>query len=284
VGCLRYDYEGEVKRFAQKSWPKKTKGYTFRNMPEGSLGVGTIIDVKLLDDKENLSKKWLLAHPDSWFIDSLEEEKKRELLNKIIVPGKISGIKLDEIITDRVDFELLLPQFKKLLEQRNINLDFRTGISVTLTADEAISHRLDWTAFKEAIDNGFINKSIEQILNGNDFIIAEQDIVLINYTVKVYMPRLENPELRFAFFEAMGKNFGERAKFKLIKPKNSSGLTAAEPVVIAALWKKKGAIISAAISAENSSKSEIIPKDDLTNWPAVVIPKDRLTQFELLLE
>jgi hypothetical protein len=270
-GCTA-SYSGEIRKALKRVYYSDFPGYTFRGTPVGNFGVGTMYLNDIQNPSSPVEERWLVGHPNTWFVDTVTEQEKTELLGRIIEKGSLGSAALSEDISRKLGLDLTIPAIHELVSA-GANVNTEKGVKVTLSASEALNHRLNWDEFQIALRKGKLKPEIGQHIQKRDFVIAAADLVLSGYKAVVTIDTKVNPELNAKLTEAVGKIIGQDTGMKIKISSSHSGTFEVEtsnPVVAAVLFKMPP-----------SSAPQAVP--DITSWPTATIETGRLTQLEKLL-
>jgi hypothetical protein len=275
AGCGA-QYDQEIQKSLMKAYGHDFSAYQFRATPAGNFGVGTMYLKDLKDPQKNPESNWLVGHPDTMFVEALSTDDKQYLLKRIFVEGELGSAKFNREITSGLSLGAVIPTIQGLLNIGG-DVDLTKGVTVTLSAKEAINRKMNWTEFTKAIKEGQIDSEIVKHLHRGDFVLGAADIVLAGYKVQVSVDQKANALLHAKLNEAVGKVLGKDASLKVTVSRTEKGTFAVEsvnPVVAAVLYKEPP-------PARGSLLAEGVPSPDA--WPAAHIESGRLQALENLL-
>ena len=270
-GCTP-KYSGEIRNALKRVYRSDFPGYTFRGTPVGNFGVGTIYLNDIQNPSVPIEERWLIGHPNTWFVDAVTEQEKAVLLGKIIEKGPMGSAALTEDISRKLGLDLTVPAIKDIVSV-GANVNTEKGVKVTLKASEALNHRMNWDEFQIALRDGKLKPGIAEHVQKRDFVIAADDIVLSGYKALVTVDTKVNPELNAKLTEAVGKVIGQDTNMKIKISSSHAGTFEVEtvsPVVAAILFKTPPPAAAQATA-------------NISAWPTVTLDPQRLTQLEGLL-
>lgn len=236
-------YPKEVKKALQRSYKTTFPGYSFRGNPIGNFGVGTIYSypkVMELEPKEGMPNEWLLAHPSTWYMETITTAEKESLDKKIFAIGSLGSIDLQENISTNLKLNVSIPNISEILAA-GADIDYSKGVKVTLKAKEAKNRQLNWSEFVNAIKTNKVKGYVKDDINSGDVIIGCQDIVLYGYCAEISIDQKINPELYAKLNDNVGKILGKDSEFSVEIEKTNSGtfiVTTKDDVVAAVLYKR----------------------------------------------
>jgi len=279
VGCT--NYPKEVRKALERGYGHDFPSYTFRGSPVGNFGVGTIYAGQLLDEKRQPQEDWLMAHPNSWYADSVTDPEKKELDSKIFEKGTMGSSTLEEKISSRLKLSAAIPNIAEILNA-NATVEYKKGVKVTLKAFEAINRQMNWSEFENAVHKGKMKPYVRELVDSYSIVVVSHDIILKGYSAEIQVDQSVNQELNAKLNEAIGKTVGIDSKLGVGITKKSEGVfevTAVNPVVAAVLFKHPPRLKS----LPSEGKPKIVrhpPPDSLDQWEKVVIPNKILDPVE----
>jgi hypothetical protein len=87
------NYAKENQKALRSLFGDQFKGYYFRASPLGNFGVGSMY---LDEPSVPVENRWLVGHPDTWFIDTLSVAERQRFMDRIVVRGELGSRSLDE--------------------------------------------------------------------------------------------------------------------------------------------------------------------------------------------
>jgi hypothetical protein len=268
TGCTP-NYSGEVRNALKRVYRSDFPGYTLRGTPVGNFGVGTMYQNDIQNPSVPIEERWLIGHPNTWFVDAVTEQEKSVLLDKIIEKGPMGSAALTEDISRKLSLDLAVPAIKDIVSV-GTNINTEKGVKVTLRASDALNHRMNWDEFQIALRDGKLKPSIAEHVQKRDFVIAADDIVFSGYKALVTVDIKVNPELNAKLTEAVGKVIGQDTSMKIKISSSHAGTFEVEtvsPVVAAILFKTPPPAATQATA-------------NISAWPTVTLDPQRLTQLE----
>lgn len=279
TGCAT-SYQKEIKNKITKELGVDYKDYVFRAQPVGTFGVGTMYLSHVSDKetiKEGVTERFLVGRPSTWFADTVSEEEKKEIMEKMIAKGDTGKFNLSDTISTKLGLDATVPI--KEIVTAGVEVNYKKGISIMLKAESATDRQLDLTVFKKAANEKF-SPEMQEVIKHGEFIIGAKDVVLNGYSVEVKIDKTINPKLDLALNQAIGMIIGKDTRMNVSRPYNQSGtyvITASEPVIAAVLWKMPPPVRSGEVTISN------ILKGNIESWETRYIPEDVLQPLEKLL-
>ncbi len=146
--------------------------------------------------------------------------------------GKVS---LSGKASRSISLSAVLPALYKIINASG-GVDWNRSTTVTLSADNAENHRINWGEFDDAARNKKMLKVyVVNHLNSHDFVITADDIVLYGYTIHVVVSHALDAKAA-AKLTAAASEFGKDSSLNFEYKNNSDGtfdLKAKDPVVAA---------------------------------------------------
>jgi hypothetical protein len=276
AGCST-SYDKEVQKSLVSIYGHDFDEYVFRASPVGNFGVGTMYARDIEDPGKNPESGWLIGHPDTMFEPSVSAQEKAELLARIFPEGSLGSKKLSQTISTGLSLEAVIPNLRGLIDAGG-DVDLSKGVSVTLSASEAVNRRMNWTEFVRAIKAGQIKSEIAKYLNRpGSFVLGAADIRLEGFKAFLTVDKSVNASLHASLNEAAGKVLGKESSLKVKVSQSEEGaftVEAVNPVIAAVLWKEPP-------SARGPLLAENVP--DPREWGAAGIDQQKLTSLEKLL-
>jgi hypothetical protein len=245
IGCA--NYSKEVRKALERAYHVNFPSYTFRETPVANFGVGTIYDAEVTRkdiNASNVENEWLLAHPNTWYIDSLSDEKKTEINRKIFEEGSLGSVRLEEDISTKLKLETTIPSIKQVLGGAEVN--YENGVKVEVKASEAVNRQMNWCEFVNTFKSGHFKKYIDRIMKRGDFVICAKDVILKGYTVEIVVDLDVNPILYAKLNDEVGKTFvGIGSSFNISVGKTKRGTFEVKtmgPVIAAVMYKSPPSI------------------------------------------
>jgi hypothetical protein len=232
-GCS-VNYGTEMQKTFQATFKDSFKDYQYFGMPVSGYGVGTMYpkSAKIADFDPTTSG--LYGDPTTWWDKKLTDNQKAQYFNDLFGDARTGQIALQLSKDTKFDLDVVLPSLYKLLSASSKN-SLSKSIKVTLSADGAFNHRINWGIFEQDLRDGLIQDYVKQHYNANDFLITTADIVLINYQATLAfsssLDTKDQADLTVAW-KAFGKDANASFEFS---DANSGTFTvkSKDPVVIA---------------------------------------------------
>lgn len=291
-GCV--SYPKEVKKTLTRVYGYDFPSYSFRGSPVGNFGAGTIYAAQFVDRKGDSSEPlqpqeaWLMAHPNTWYADTVTKKEREELDKKIFERGSMGSATLKEKISTRLKLSVSIPNLAEVLNA-GATVDYEKGVKVTLKSSAADNRQMNWSEFKKAVSNGKLQPYITDLIDSGNIVVAAQDIILKGYSAEIQVEQTVNPELNAKLNEAIGKVLGVDSKLSVGITKKSEGVfevTATDPVVAAVLYvrppkqTKQKAVLG---GVDKIIGPTITPPESLDKWDKVVISNTILDPVEKFL-
>jgi hypothetical protein len=276
TGCST-SYDEEVQKSLKSAYGHDFKEYLFRASPVGNFGVGTMYARDIEDPDKNPESGWLIGHPDTMFEPTVSEQEKIELLAQIFPEGSLGSKKLSKTISTGLELEAVIPNLRGLIDAGG-DVDLNKGVTVSLSASEAVNRRMNWTEFVRAIKAGQIKSEIAKYLNRpGSFVLGAADIRLEGFKAYLTVDKSANANLHAKLNEAAGKVLGKDSSLKVkvgMSEEGTFSVEAVNPVIAAVMWKEPP-------SARGSLMAENVA--DPAQWGAAGIDPQKLTSLEKLI-
>lgn len=231
------NYSKEMKKAFTKILPEYKK-YTFRCTPIGNFGVGTIYSAKLLNKNMLPDTSWLIAHPSTWFKDSLTDQEKEEWNKRIFPEGAMGSHTLTENISTKLNLTAAIPNIQTIL---NVGAAFNLekGVKITLKAEKLINRQMNWGEFSEALRKDKFKPYVKESIQEKNVLIGCKDLLLKGYSAEITIDENLNPKLNAELNKKAEKTTETESSFGINLTRKKDGhyvALAQEPVVVAVLY------------------------------------------------
>jgi hypothetical protein len=228
------DYSKEMKNMLQSSLKVDYKAYQFFGIPMSNFGVGTMYPLGSKSKKFDVKTAGLYGDPNTWWMDISDAQ--RDDARKLMFPSGESGtVDLKGKKTKSISLSLVLPALFKVVSG-NGSIDWNKTTTVTLTADTAENHIINWTELDEAASTKHIIKeAVAKHIHAKDFVITVGDVVLYGFTAHVAVTKGTDAKIGAQLTEAAAQ-FGKDSKLNFEYKSNTDGsfdLKSKKPVVVA---------------------------------------------------
>ena len=284
-------YPKEVKKALKRAYHNDFPSYSFRGSPVGNFGVGTIYAAQFIDQKVstnnplNPQESWLMAHPNTWYADSVTEDERKNIDRRIFESGNMGSVVLNEKISSGLKLSVSIPNLSEVLNA-GAEVSLEKGVKVTLKASAADNRQMNWSEFKKAVSNGKMQPYIKNLIDNDNIVLISKDIILKGYSAEIQIDQTINPQLNAKLNEAVGNAIGVDSKFSIGITKKSEGhfvVNATDPVVAAVLFVRpptRNAIPDGAIGIVGPS---IKKPESFDDWDKVIISNKILEPIEQFL-
>jgi hypothetical protein len=228
------DYSKEMKSMLKNSLKVDYKTYQFFGIPMSNFGVGTMYPEESKGNKFDVKTAGLYGDPNTWWTDIPDTQ--REAARKLIFPSGESGsVDLKRKKTKSISLSLALPALFKLVTG-NGSFNWNKTTTVTLTADTAENHLINWTELDDATSTQHIIKeSVAKHIHAKDFVITVGDVVLYGFTAHVAVTKGTDVKVG-AQLTGAAAQLGKDSKLDFEYKSNADGsfdLKSKKPVVVA---------------------------------------------------
>lgn len=233
-GCASTNYDNEMQKTFERTFGHSFPHYQYFGMPVSEFGVGTMYPKFASNSDFDPTTSGIYGQPSTWWNPALNNAQKEAEFKRLFGDAETGAVTLQTDREKQFDVDVTLPSLYKLLSVDS-KTDFKSSVKVTLSADSAYNHRIDWDVFASDLSSGTIKESVKQHYNAADCLITTGDIVLLNYSATLVVVKSLDAEAQ-AKLTAAWKSFGQgaSASFK-VSDANSGTFTvkSTKPVVVA---------------------------------------------------
>jgi hypothetical protein len=228
------DYSREMKKMLQNTFKVDYRNYQFYGVPISNFGVGFMYPAESTSKTFDVTTAGIYGDPNTWWVNISDADKAAAL--KAIFPSGESGtVSLTGKKTKSLSLSAVIPALFKIVSG-NGSVDWNKTTTVTLTADSAENHRINWSELDDAVNSKHeIKESVARHVHAHDFVIAVGDIVLNGFNAHVAITKGTDAKVGAQLTQAASA-FAKDSKLNFEYKSNSDGsldLKAKIPVVVA---------------------------------------------------
>jgi hypothetical protein len=237
--ALSQDYAKEMKGLVQGTLKIDYRKYQFFGIPMSGFGVGTMYPQAVVGGKIDIKTEGIFGDPRTWWIDGIDNASRDKLTGTIFSYGDSPTIQLSGKKSRSLSISTALPALYKVLSASG-GVDWNKSTTVTLSADKATNHLINWSALDEAVNGEppktpVIRASVARHFHAQDFVITVGDVVLTNFKAHVAVTRSLSATAKAQLDQAVAA-FAKDTKLSFDYKSNGDGsydLIAKDPVVAA---------------------------------------------------
>jgi len=233
LACDGTDYNKQLESAFKKTFQSTFKSYQYYGTPLSGYGVGTMYPKAAQNAEFDPTTSGIYGDPATWWVNLSPEEEKKHYID-LFGDAETGALKLQVDRTTTFGLDVVLPDLYRLVSV-NGSLDYKKQVTVTISADTAFNHRINWTKFDTFMSEGVIDGSVKRHYDAKDYLIVVGDVVLNNYkaslNVDAGMTATAKAQLTAAW-KQLGN--GSTAGLSFSDPeKGSYVISSTKPVVIA---------------------------------------------------
>ncbi|GEM_PF-3550354 len=233
-GCVTTDYSTEMQKAFERTFSHEFKRYQYFGMPVSGYGVGTMYPKAAKNTEFDPTISGLFGDPATWWTAGLTESQKVTKNKELFGDAETGAISVQLDKSAQFDIDVVMPQLYKLLSA-SAKTDFKSSLKVTLSADTAFNHRINWAIFAQDLNDGSIQPYVKQHYDADDYVITTADVVLNNYQASLVAVKSLDADAQ-AKLTAAWKSFSQGANASFTFSDSNTGnftVKAVKPVVIA---------------------------------------------------
>jgi hypothetical protein len=232
-----------MKKLMHDTFKADYSKYQFFEIPMSGFGVGTMYPKAAAGDKIDIKTEGLFGDPRTWWINPADSDANGKAADEIFSSADSATVELKGNKTKSISLSAALPALFKLLTAKG-GIEWSKTLQVSLTADSATNHLINWPALDDAV-NGvpdqkppapkLIKDSVARHIHQHDFVITVGDVVLTNFKAHVSIVGKLDANGQGQLDQAVA-TFSKDSKVSFDYKSNGDGsfdLIAKKPVVVA---------------------------------------------------
>lgn len=228
------DYGKEVQKAVKKIMHVDFKKYQFFGTPVSNFGVATMYPRAASGSDFDPTTAGLFGDPNTWW--TVPDADAQVRLDRLRPAGETGQIVLSDISKKNFKLSAVVPELLSALGV-NASFDWDKNVTVTVTADSAINHRINWSELSRLKNEAppVIDKQVLAHLSVNDYLITIGDVVLVNFKVHVTVNKKMDVGADVTFKKAIAVLSADtKASFAYTSTgEGALDLVAKKPVVVA---------------------------------------------------
>jgi hypothetical protein len=188
IGCVGVDYSREMQTAFEKTFKHTFTSYQFYGTPLSGYGVGTMYPKAAQNAEFDPTVSGIYGEPRTWWKDGMSIDEQQKRYSDLFGDADTGKVTLQYDRKTAFGLDVVLPALYQLLSA-NGSFDFKKHVTVSITADDAYNHRINWSIFQSDLQQGLIKDYVERHYEANDYLIVADDVVLLNYKATLNVDR-----------------------------------------------------------------------------------------------